>query len=83
MARKYVKRYLKPTFEHKRSIFNGLTWTVSSSRGDSEYSITLSDSGFDCDCPGFGYHGYCKHSRSIDKRVKEAIDGRVPEYKWV
>jgi uncharacterized Zn finger protein len=43
----------------------------------------LDDRGFECDCPGFGFHGYCKHSRSVLKRVEEAIDGRVPEYKWV
>jgi len=84
MARKYVKRYLKPTtFDPKHSLFNGLVWTVPSSRGDSDYSVTLDDRGFECDCPGFGFHGYCKHSKSVLKRVEEAIDGRVPEYKWV
>ena len=84
MARKYVKRYLKPkSFDPKHSLFNGLVWTVPSSRGDSSYSVTLHDVGFECDCPGFGFHGYCKHSKSVLKRVEEAIDGRVPQYKWV
>lgn len=83
MARKYAKRYLKPTFDHKRSIFNGLVWRMPSSRGDSHYNVELSDSGFECDCPGFGYHGYCKHSKQVLKQVEEAIDGRVPQYKWV
>lgn len=84
MGRKYVKRYLKPkSFDTRDSIFTGLVWTVPSSRGTSNYSVTLDDRGFECDCPGFGFHGYCKHSKSVLKRVEEAIDGRVPQYKWV
>jgi len=82
MGRKFVKRYLKPTaFNPKGSLFNGLVWSVPSSRGDSSYSVTLHDVGFECDCPGFGYHGYCKHSKSVLKRVEEAVEGRVPHYK--
>ena len=85
MARKkYAKRYLKPTtFDSRHPIFNGLVWQVLNSRGDDHYSVTLHDMGFECDCPGFGYHGYCKHSRQILKQIEEAIDGRVPQYAWV
>ena len=83
MGRKFVKRYLKPTaFDPKGSIFEGLVWRVSSSRGDSSYSITLDERGFECDCPGFGFHGYCKHSKQILKQVEDAVNDRSPKYKW-
>jgi len=84
MGRKHAKRYLKPkSFDHKQSIFNGLVWNIPSSRGDSTYSVELSDSGFECDCPGFSFRGTCKHSTGVLTRIEEAIDGRVPQYKWV
>ena len=83
MGRKFVKRYLKPTaFDPKGSIFEGLVWKVPSSRGTSNYSVTLDAMGFECDCPGFGFHGYCKHSKQILKQVEEAVDDRAPKYKW-
>ena len=84
MGRKFVKRYLKPkSFDPKQSIFNGIVWPVPSSRGDSTYSVELSDSGFECDCPGFQFRGTCKHTTGVLTRIEEAIDGRVPQYTWV
>jgi len=84
MARKHAKRFFKPqSFDYKQSIFNGLVWSIPSSRGDSTYSIQLSDLGFECDCPGFGFRGTCKHVSGVLTRIEEAIDGRVPQYKWV
>ena len=40
----------------------GIVWPMKGSKGN-EYSVELTDEGFECDCMGFGYHGYCKHSR--------------------
>jgi len=84
MARKFAKRYLKPTaFDPKNSIFEGLTWLVDGSKKGSSYSVTLHDKGFECECTGFSFHGYCKHSRSVLKRVEQAVNGTVPQYKVV
>jgi len=50
----------------------GTVWPVQGSKGN-EYSVTLHDRGFNCDCTGFGYHGYCNHSKSIVKKVERAM----------
>jgi len=83
MARKYGPRYFKPQYDYRDTLFNGCVWPVQSSRGGSDYSVELVDRGFSCDCTGFTYHGKCKHVLGISKLVKEALDGRVPQYKWV
>jgi len=73
MAKKFVKRYLKPKeFDPKGHWMTGIVWPVKGSKGN-EYSVTLHDSGFECDCPGFGFHGYCKHSKSVLKQVEGAM----------
>ena len=83
-SRKFAKRYLKPTaFDPQGSLFEGLVWTLPSSKGDKTYNITLDPKGFECDCTGFAFHGRCKHSQQILKQVEEAVNGEVPEYKWV
>ena len=71
---KVFKRYMKPTaFDAKDHWMVGLVWPVVGSKGN-EYSVELHDQGFECDCPGFGYHGKCKHSRSVDARITEAFE---------
>ena len=83
MPKKFAKRYLKPSsFDPKDHWMVGVEWPVNGSKGN-EYSVTLHDSGFECDCPGFGFHGYCKHSKSILKRIEETLDDRAPQYKVV
>ena len=73
MARKFVKRYLKPTaFDPKDHWMVGIEWPVKGSKGN-EYVVSLHDSGFDCDCTGFAFHGYCKHSRQVLKQVEGAM----------
>ena len=82
MARKFAKRYLKPTaFEPKNSIFEGLVWNIKGSKKDSSYNVTLSEKGFECECTGFNFHGYCKHSKSVLERVEQAVNGDVPQYR--
>ena len=70
---KYQKKYLMPTlFDPKDHVWVGITWPVTGSTGN-EYSVELTDKGFECDCKGFGWHGYCKHSRSVVKQVEGAM----------
>ena len=73
MSRKFQKKYLKPKlFDPKGHWMVGITWPVKGSTGN-DYSVTLDDRGFECDCQGFGYHGYCKHSRAVVKQVEGAM----------
>lgn len=70
MSRKFQKKYLKPSlFDPKGHWLTGIIWPVKGSKGN-EYSVELHDMGFECDCPGFGFHGYCKHSKSVLKQVE-------------
>ncbi len=80
---KFKQSYFKPSFEYDKSLFEGLVWAVTNSKGTGTYDITLEPKGFTCDCPGFSFRGKCKHSQQINDRLEEAIDGRVPQYKWV
>jgi hypothetical protein len=83
MSRKRQKKYLKPSFfDPKGHWMVGIVWSIKGSKGN-DYNVELTDGGFDCDCPGFGYHGYCKHSRAIVKQIEEAFDGRYPKFKTV
>lgn len=73
MARKFKQKFLKPSvFDPKGHWMTGITWPVKGSTGN-DYSVTLHDMGFECDCRGFGWHGYCKHSRSVLKQVEGAM----------
>ena len=73
MARKFKQKFLKPNiFDPKGHWMTGITWPVKGSTGN-DYSVTLHDMGFECDCRGFGWHGYCKHSRSVLKQVEGAM----------
>lgn len=73
MKKSKFKRYLKPTaFDPKDHWMVGIVWPVKGSKGN-EYSVTLHDMGFECDCTGFGFHGYCKHSKSVLKQVEGAM----------
>ena len=70
---KYQQKYLKRTvFNPKRHPWTGIVWPVKGSTGK-DYSVELHDKGFQCDCQGFGYHGYCKHSRAVVKQVEGAM----------
>ena len=70
---KYQQKYLKPTvFNPKGHPWTGIVWPVKGSTGK-DYSVELHDKGFQCDCQGFGYHGYCKHSKAVVKQVEGAM----------
>ena len=36
-----------------------------------KYDVELTDEGFECSCYGFGFHGYCKHSKAVLKKVEQ------------
>jgi hypothetical protein len=75
-----TQKYMKPDFKFNRDLFEGLVWPVANSKGTDNYAITLEPKGFTCDCPGFTFRGKCKHTQLINDRIKEAVDGRVPQY---
>ena len=56
MARKFKEKFLKPSFEPFGHIFVGTVWPVPGSKGN-QYSVELTDYGFNCDCMGFPWHG--------------------------
>tara|TARA_B100001057_G_C22232550_1_gene712580 strand:+ start:131 stop:358 length:228 start_codon:yes stop_codon:yes gene_type:complete len=71
--RKYIKKYLMPKiFDPKDHPWVGIVWPVEGSTGN-QYSVELTDKGFECDCRGFSYHGYCKHSRKVLAKVEKAV----------
>lgn len=73
MSRKFQKKFLKPSaFDPKDHWMVGIVWPVKGSKGN-DYSVELHDKGFECDCPGFGFHGYCKHSRAVVAQVEGAM----------
>lgn len=72
MARKYQKKYLKPDWMNTEGHWLvGTKWPVTGSTGN-QYEVEFTDKGFECDCRGFGWHGYCKHSRGVVNKLKIA-----------
>jgi len=55
----------------------GVIWPITGSKGNT-YDIELHPQGFDCSCPGFGFHGSCKHVKMVAKKF---TCDRVPLYK--
>lgn len=63
---KYSQRYFKPEgFKLKDNWYVGFEWTVPGSKAGTDYTVTLTEKGFTCECTGFGFHGKCKHSRKV------------------
>jgi hypothetical protein len=77
---KYKESFFKPTFDFNRDLFEGLVWQEPNSKGDGHYAVELHPKGFQCECPGFTFRGKCNHSQIVNDRIKEAVDGEVPEY---
>ena len=75
---KYKPRYFKPAGMNTAKHFMvGIVWPVSGSKGNT-YNIELHPEGFDCSCPGFGFHGSCKHVKAV---AETFTCEEVPEYK--
>jgi SWIM zinc finger len=45
---------------------NFRTWKIKGSKGN-QYTVSESDSGLTCSCPGYLYRGPCKHITSIQQ----------------
>jgi uncharacterized Zn finger protein len=50
----------------------GTVWPMEGSKGKT-YGVELHDKGFNCECTGFAYHGYCKHSKAVLAQVEKAM----------
>ena len=62
---KYKARYFKPAEMNTEDHFMlGTIWPITGSKGNS-YDVELNPQGFNCSCPGFGFHGKCKHVKSV------------------
>ena len=74
---KYKHTYFKPAEMNTESHFMlGYIWNVPGSKGNT-YEVEFHPKGFDCSCPGFGFHGKCKHVKAVSSRM---LREDVPEY---
>lgn len=70
---KYKPKFFKPEgWSFKNHWLDGVVWPIEGSTGKT-YSVAFTQQGFTCDCQGFGFHGYCKHSKSLVKRLDRIL----------
>ena len=66
---KYQKRPVTfPDMQFKGHFLNGYIWPYVNSKG-TVYETELTDKGFTCDCPGFSFHGKCKHITIVHEKL--------------
>jgi hypothetical protein len=46
----------------------GFSWPYVNCKGKT-YHTTMTDKGWVCDCPGFNFHGKCKHIVKVHERL--------------
>jgi len=52
---KFSQRYFKPEgWRFKDNWYVGFEWTVPGSKAGTDYTVTLTEKGFTCECTGFG-----------------------------
>lgn len=69
MAYKARHKFLQyPGINFKNHMFSGLEWPFTGKNGE-EYFVTLYDKGFGCSCPGFTFHGKCRHINYVGERM--------------
>ena len=73
---KYRQKYYKPEGWHftANSMWVDVVWPVEGSKPGVIYSVAYTPQGFTCDCQGFGFHGYCKHSKKLVKRLDRILE---------
>ena len=62
-------------------MYVGVVWPVEGSTGK-KYDVELTDEGFECNCYGFGFHGYCKHSKAVMKKVEQTTFDNFVRVLW-
>lgn len=68
-----VSPYRKPyapegiNFSEKHHLV-GFQWPYINCNGK-EYKTTMTPTGWVCNCPGFNFHGKCKHITKVHKRL--------------
>lgn len=67
MPRYKQRYYAAEGWDFKNHFLDGTEWTVQGSK-NSEYIVTLTTKGFQCECHGFTFYGKCKHSKEIAGR---------------
>ena len=79
---KFRKKYLRPTrFNPKGHMYVGIVWPMEGSTGK-QYDVELTDQGFECTCQGFAFHGYCKHSKAVLKKVEKTTFDNFVRVLW-
>ncbi len=64
--------------ELDRVTFN--TLTVEFHGDNSDYTVTLSPEGWDCNCPGHKQHGVCPHVMALEKLLKPMLKRQPSPY---
>ena len=65
-----------PGMKTKNHFMVGFEWDITGSTGKS-YTVGFNDKGLDCSCPGFAWHGKCKHVKAIAGKLTSE---RFPKY---
>lgn len=72
MAYKARHRYVAyPGINYRGHMFTGTEWEFVG-KNDVEYTVTLEERGFSCTCPGFTFHGKCRHITTVGERMAAA-----------
>ncbi len=66
-----------PGYNYKNSFYTGFVWTYTNCNGK-DYHSELTDRGWKCDCPGFSFHGKCKHVHKFHNQLTG--DSYEPKY---
>jgi hypothetical protein len=72
MAFKARHRYIAyPGINFKNHMFTGTIWPIQG-KNDAEYEVEMVAKGLTCSCPGFTFHGKCRHIDRIGGRLVAA-----------
>ena len=64
-----------PGYNYTKSFYTGFVWTYTNCMGK-DYHSELTDRGWKCDCPGFSFHGKCKHVYKFHKLLTSNAEDR-------
>lgn len=65
------QRYYAPSdWNFSNNCLEGTEWSVTGS-SDNMYTVRITNRGFVCTCQGFGFHGKCKHAKTVVEKFDE------------